>query len=275
MGKFWLITNRSSGSTSVDRQTALIERMADKGFVEAGITDFPNDPLPSADALGAAGVGLAVLYAGDGTINAAIRTLEHWDGAILILPGGTMNLLARELHGDADLLAIIDLADADAPRVALPYVEAGESRAFVGLILGPAANWAHAREAARAGRGRSMLRAIVHAWRRTFGRGIRVTGAAGLPRQAQAVFVQPDRDRLRVAAIDARDWRTILALGWEWVTGDWIKAAAVHEVRAQTLSIAEHRPALGLFDGEPVKIAPDVTIRAGRTAPQFVQTRET
>lgn len=274
MCKFWLITNQSSGSTSADRQTALIERLRENGFAEVGVTNFPDDPLPTAGELDAAGVELAVLFAGDGTINAAICELEYWDGAILILPGGTMNLLARTLHGDADLFAIIDRANIHAPRVALPYVEAGESRAFVGLILGPAANWAHAREAARAGRGRSVLRAIAHAWRRTFGRGIRVTGAAGLPRQAQAVFVQPDRDKLRVAAVDARDWRTILALGWDWVTGDWVRAAAVHEVRAQTLHIAEHRPALGLFDGEPVKIAPDVTIRAGRTAPQFVQTRD-
>lgn len=273
MSKFWLITNPSSGSTSAERQAALIDHMMERGLTMAGTTDFPDQPLPTADELEAAGVELAVLFAGDGTINAAIRELEEWDGAILILPGGTMNLLARTLHGDADPMAIIDRADAHAPRVALPYVEAAESRAFVGLILGPAANWAHAREAARAGRTRAMWRAIAHAWRRTFGRGIRVLGAQGLPRQAQAVFVQPDRDRLRVAAVDARDWRSIIALGWEWVTGDWIKAAAVHEVRAATLRTAERRPILGLFDGEPVKLAPDVVIRAGRTLPLFVQTR--
>ena len=274
MQKFWLITNQSSGSTSADRQSALIEQFRAQGLVAAGVTNFPVDPLPDGAELDAAGVEMAVLFAGDGTINAAIHQLEGWDGAILILPGGTMNLLARQLHGDADALAIAAKADADAPRVALPYVEAGEGRAFVGLILGPAANWAHAREAARAGRRRAMLRAIAHAWRRTFGRGIRVTGAAGLPRQAQAVFVQPDRDRLRVAAIDARDFRSILALGWEWVTGDWVKAAAVAEVYTHALRIAERRPVLALFDGEPVKLAPDVTIRVGLTAPVFIQTRD-
>lgn len=273
MTRFWLITNQASGSTSLDRQTALMERLHEQGFAEVGVTDFPEDPLPTTGQLQQAGASLAVLYAGDGTINAAIRTLEFWDGAILILPGGTMNLLARTLHGEADLLAIVDRADANTPRVALPFVEAGEARAFVGLLLGPAANWAHAREAVRAGRVRTMFRAVGHAWRRTFGRGIRVIGADGLPRQAQAVFVQADRDKLRVAAIDARDWRTILALGWEWVTGDWINAAAVHEVRAHTLRTAERRPVLALFDGEPVKLSPDVIIRAGTTAPQFVQTR--
>lgn len=273
MKRFWLITNQASGSTSLDRQAALMELLRERGFAQAGVTDFPEDPLPTAEQLKQAGASLAVLYAGDGTINAAIRTLEFWDGAILILPGGTMNLLARSLHGDADLLAIVDRVDASAPRVALPFVEAGEARAFVGLLLGPAANWAHAREAVRAGRVRAMFRAVGHAWRRTFGRGIRVIGADGVPRQAQAVFIQADRDKLRVAAIDARDWRTILALGWEWVTGDWINAAAVHEVRAHTLRTAERRPVLALFDGEPVKLSPDVIIRTGTTAPQFVQTR--
>ena len=59
---------------------------------------------------------------------------------------------SKPMHDDLDPLAIIDRAVVDGMRVALPCVEAGDARAYVGLILGPAAAWAHAREAARAGR---------------------------------------------------------------------------------------------------------------------------
>ena len=273
MRKFWLISNQGSGSTSPDKQAALVARFADHGIEQAGQTDFPDEPLPTPRSLDAAEVDMAVLFAGDGTINAAIGALAGWDGAILILPGGTMNLLAKALHDDLDPLAIIDRAVADGTRVALPCVEAGDARAYVGLILGPAAAWAHAREAARAGRSRALIRAIGHAWRRTFGKGIRLAGVPGLTARVQAAFVVAEDNGLRIAAVDARDWRAITALGWEWITGDWVKAAAVHEVRSQAMRCTERRPVLGLFDGEPQMVPVGTVIRAGRTGAQFIRTR--
>lgn len=274
MQKFWLISNQGSGSTSPDKKIAVIERLNTLGAIKVGATDFPNDALPTAEILDGAGADTAVLFAGDGTINAAIGALEGWAGAILILPGGTMNLLAKLLHGAADPLTIVDRAMRTAPMVALPRVEAGEARAYVGLILGPAAAWARAREAVRAGRSRAVLRAIAQAWRRTFGKGIRIAGVPGLTHRVQAVFVVAEDDSLRVASINARDWRAIAALGWEWVTGDWVKAAAVHEVRAHALRAAERRPVLGLFDGEPRMVPVGTIMRAGQTGKHFVQTRD-
>ena len=124
----------------------------ERGLILAGRTRFPDDAIPDAAALAVANVDTVVLFAGDGTINAALCALADWDGAFLILPGGTMNMLAKMLHGDADPAAIVHAAHHASRRVALPYVEAGPHRAFVGLIVGPAAHWGRAREAARADR---------------------------------------------------------------------------------------------------------------------------
>lgn len=274
MQKFWLISNHGAGSTDFDKQAAVIERFADHGATQVGATNFPHEALPTAKMLDAAGADTAVLFAGDGTINAAIGALEVWAGAILILPGGTMNLLAKRLHGDADPLTIVDRAIRCAPTVALHRVEVGEARAYVGLILGPAAAWAHAREAARAGRSRAVLRAIAHAWRRTLGKGIRIAGVPGLTHRVQAVFVVAEAGGLRVASIDARDWRAIASLGWQWLNGDWVAAAAAREVRTQAFRVAERRPVLGLFDGEPQMVAVGTAMRAGQTGDHFIQTRD-
>lgn len=271
MTRFWLIANARSGSVSDTTREGVVAALESRGAL-AGRTDFPTEPLPEPRDLTAAGVDTVAVLAGDGTINAAARRYADWPGALLILPGGTMNLLAKLLHGDAEPAAIIHAAHQAADRVALPFVEAGPHRAFVGLILGPAASWVRAREAARAGKLRQMLRAARNAWGRTFGQGLRLRGLSGLPRRVQAVFVQAVDGRLRVAAIDARDWRSILALGWEFLTGDWVRAAAVTEVHAPELRTAERRPVLALFDGEPVMIEPDVVIRAGETRPQFLKT---
>jgi hypothetical protein len=110
------------------------------------------------------------------------------------------------------------------------------------------------------------------AWARTFSGGIRLIGVPGFRHRAQAVFVRPEPDHLDVAAVDARDWRSIASLGWEWLTGDWVAAAEVTQVRATQFRIAGTRPALALFDGEPVMLGPDVVVRGGIGREMFVAT---
>lgn len=273
MERLWFITNPGSGSATQEKCEALEAVFEERGLTLAGRTGFPEQPIPSADDLAAARVDTVVLFAGDGTINAALCALAEWDGAFLILPGGTMNLLAKALHGDAEPADIVHAAHEGGRRVALPYVEAGPHRAFVGLILGPAAHWARAREAARKGRVARVLRAIRSAWRRTFGKGIRIAGVPGMRDRYQAVFVSPGEGALEVAAIDARDWSSIAELGWNWLTGDWVAARAVTERRAERLRLVRKRPVLALFDGEPVTLEPDAEVSGGMTRPAFIATR--
>lgn len=272
MQKFWFITNPGSGSTNVDRCKALDALFAETGLEQAGRTNFPDQPLPTPAELDAAGADTVILFAGDGTINAAACRLADWDGAILILPGGTMNLLAKALHGNATPDAIVHAAHAGERRVALPYAEAGAHRAFVGLILGPAASWFHVRELVRSGRVRGMMRAIASAWARTFGKGVRVGGAPGLPTDAQAIFIRSEKSQLCLTAVDARDWGSIGRLGWEWLTGEWVANAAVTEVQARSVRVLGHKPVLALFDGEPQRLEPGTEISGGMTQPQFIST---
>ncbi|OYY68462.1 diacylglycerol kinase family protein [Sphingomonas sp. 28-63-12] len=272
MQNIWFITNPGSGSTAPAKVDALLALVAEQGWRLAGHSQFPADPLPNAGRLTAAGVDTVILFAGDGTINAAISALADWGGAFLLLPGGTMNLLAKTLHGEADPASIVKTGCKRATLVALPFVEAGPHRAYVGLILGPAASWVHARERVRAGRLRGLGRAIAHAWARTFGRGIRLGGAAGLPPGVQAVLISPDPSQLRLAAVNARDWRSIARLGWDWLSGDWMADAAVTQVYASTVSVLGDRPVLALFDGEPHQLAPGLRITGGMTRRQFVST---
>ncbi|RYY23081.1 MAG: hypothetical protein EOP62_21415 [Sphingomonadales bacterium] len=274
MKNLWFITNPNSGTATKAKCEALEAVFDESGLRLAGRTEFPNEKLPEGKALDAAKVDTVVLFAGDGTINAALCALAEWEGDFLILPGGTMNLLAKELHSELDPHKIVQAAHNSKRRMALPYVEAGEDRAFVGLILGPAAAWARAREAARKGRIGRMFGAIRSAWRRTFDRkGIRVSGAPALGDHYQAVFVFPHLDGLDVAAVDAREWRAIVKLGWDWVTGDWVAGHSVTEARTQELRLMGDKPVLALFDGEPVKLDPRTKIVAGKSMERFITTR--
>ncbi|MEO5938694.1 MAG: diacylglycerol kinase family protein [Sphingomonas sp.] len=273
MQRLWFITNPHSGSSDAAKAEAILAIFVERGLTLAGRTDFPAAELPTPGALAKADVDTVVLFAGDGTINAAVRALAEWDGAILVLPGGTMNMLAKSLHGDADPAAIILAAHDNEHLIPLPFVEAGKHRALVGLIVGPAANWFRARESIRERKLADLWPAVRTAWRRTFGKGIRLAGAPGFPARAQAAYVRADEDGLAIMAIDARDFRSVADLGWNLITGDWVAAHAVTEIHAPRLTIAERRPVLALFDGEPVTLDPATAITAGRTAEQFIATK--
>lgn len=274
MKTLWFITNPNSGTATRAKCEALEAVFEESGLTLAGRAEFPEQKLPTAEELDRAGVDTVVLFAGDGTINAALCALEKWQGAFLILPGGTMNLLAKGLHSETDPHKIVHAARQCDRRVALPYVIAGQHRAFVGLILGPAASWFRAREAVRKGKIGRLLAAVRGAWRKTFGEhGVRVEGAHELGDSYQAVFVTPDLHGLEVAAVDARDWKSIVQLGWDWLNGDWVAAHAVSEGWTQELRIHGRKPVLALFDGEPVTLQPHEKIRSGKSLETFIATR--
>lgn len=265
----WLVTNPASGSASAAVRTAIEAALADIGTALAGSTAFPEAPLPSPADLDGAGVDTLILFAGDGTINAAIQAVRGWPGHILILPGGTMNLLAKTLHGDADPVAILN---APARPCALPYVTIGDARAFVAAIIGPAAHWHRPRELARASRFHKLARAVMLAWRASFDRGIRVSGSAGPRGRHKAVIVTPLTDMLDVAAIDARRWGDIVRLGWDYVTGDWLSAPSVTHWRDNQIAVLGQRGVLALVDGEPVQLVPPQRIGHGMSQPIFLTT---
>ncbi|GGO99146.1 diacylglycerol/lipid kinase family protein [Stakelama pacifica] len=270
----WFITNDQSGSVGDTRRAAIEEAFRASGLQLAGHSRFPEAPLPDAQTLTAARVDTVVLFAGDGTINAVAHRLADWPGALLILPGGTMNLLARELHDVLDPVEIVRRAATMHRTVAVPQVIAGDHRAFVGVILGPAAYWYRARENMRVGRIRRAIAGIRHAWRVTFGKGVRLADTPELPGRYQAIWVQPATEGLKVAGVVAHDWRMAGELGWQWLRGHWLAASAVERATVGHLRVRGSASRLALFDGEPVMLPPGTDIRCAMSGRRFITTRK-
>ncbi len=146
----WLVVNPASGSNTASSSETVAAALTDRGFRVERVIAFPDDALPDIAMLDAAGIALVVVYTGDGSVNALINHLAGWGGAVLVLPGGTMNLLAKRLHRSLEVDAILDLVaggGAQARRVACVRCEAG--LALAGLLVGPGTSWSRVRESMR------------------------------------------------------------------------------------------------------------------------------
>ena len=139
----WFICNSASGSYDAQRCDALADALG----ATRRIT-IPDDPMPDAAAARREGAERIAIFTGDGTVSSAVEALEGWDGELLILPGGTMNLLSRKLHGDAtpeDIIARLPQATART----MPILKGAGLRSLVGVIAGPTSAWGDVREAVR------------------------------------------------------------------------------------------------------------------------------
>ena len=146
----WLVVNAASGSNDKESAELLRQNCRDAGLAVERLICFPDDDLPSREELEQAGVGLVAVFTGDGTINSLVTSLYGWDGAILVLPGGTKNLLFHRLHGSREVPEILAAVAAGRARRCRPEIircESGDGLA--GLMAGPATAWNEVREALR------------------------------------------------------------------------------------------------------------------------------
>ncbi len=270
MKKLWLVLNTASGSTS-DAIVAEFEN-ACGDYDIAGRTVFPTDPIPDATALDDAGVDTLVVFGGDGTINAATCKVEDWGGTALILPGGTMNGLAKALHGDIGWAEVLKRAP-QGKHIHVPVAVCGSHRAMVGVILGPASSWFHAREYVRAGAWSKVTRALRYAARKTFARTIRVAGDGANAGRHRAVIITAREADLEIAAVSTDSWFAAARLGWSWLLGDWRDAGDVCVTHAPSVDLTSSRQVSVLFDGEPAKLTSPVRVEHALTRLKFIATR--
>ena len=148
----WLVCNSASGSNDEASLAALQAALAEAGCEPARIIDCAAEDLPDRGALEAAGVACVAIFTGDGTVSALVPALEGWAGTVLVLPGGTANLLAKTLHGDRTAAAIVAAFGAgELHAVQQPCLRFSGHVALIEVLAGPGATWSDVREGLRDG----------------------------------------------------------------------------------------------------------------------------
>ncbi|MEN3972683.1 diacylglycerol kinase family protein [Sphingomicrobium sp. XHP0235] len=249
---FWLVYNQASHSTDEALVAAFRERIASVGARIVGETDFPREPIPEIDELEAADAEVLIAYGGDGTITCAASALSEWGGAILALPGGTMNLVPKKLHGDTDALAVLDRVLARPKRTALPYVSVGEHRSYARIIAGPAAHLVSVREGVRDGDFRRAWRALRLVWKLMFAADVRIdTDDAKL----SAVMVHAESgDLLAVDPVRKGGVFHALRLAWSWLGGLLLEDGALRREELPRVRVEGRGRMHIVIDGEEMRL---------------------
>lgn len=146
----WLCVNTASGSNDAVRQAAVAEALATAGCKVERTIDVSSEEPPDRGQLEQSGVELLVVFTGDGTVNAIATACEGWAGKVLVLPGGTANLLARTLHGERTAEEIV-AGVASAASICRPCIRTSQGTALIEVLAGPGATWSDVREEMRQG----------------------------------------------------------------------------------------------------------------------------
>lgn len=266
-----LLYNLRSGSSDDAVVERLAQLCADHGAAIAATFALPDGDIPTPAALAEAGADLLIVLSGDGTVNAAAAALESWDGALLPLPGGTLNLFHKRLHGDRPPEEILlDALEGRARRVHPPTIRSDAGRAYIGVIAGPTTAWAEVREQFRQLSLSGLAETIPGAIDATlYGDGVRIRGS---DESFQAINLTPEDDRILAEGLITDSAGSILRHGIAWLAGDFREGPSV-DLSEQRSVVIEGKGSIGLLlDGEPAELPSGSTYRLEASPLAFIAT---
>jgi diacylglycerol kinase family enzyme len=259
----WLVNNTSSGSNDDEALAALEQCCGRHGFRVAHRTTFPAQDLPTPAILDAAGIDRVAVFAGDGTINSLLGELSGWGGAVLVLPGGTMNLLFHRLHGEREMEEVVAaVASGNSVMHRPSIIRCDYGDAYAGLLAGPGTSWNQVREAMRKTDIAELAGSTVAAIQETLGGEMIacVEPAMGRKEGYPLLEMEPTQDGIEIAAYYAESPGEYLEQGLALLKRNFREGP--HEVlgRVRKLRVAstEGNPFGVLIDGEPAGAAPDI-----------------
>ena len=274
--RLWLIVNSASGSFDPEFAEDVRAAVAAHDAVLDRVLTVPDDALPDRAALEAGGVDMLVIFTGDGTINSAVRAAGDWGGDFLVLPGGTMNLLARALHGEASAHAILESALDVEPRrrsvTAMTGIDCDcDIYGLVGLFAGPTTAWGDVRETLRRLDIGGFIEAVPRALDATFG-GDDVW-LSGADTRYPAIYVEPIDGQLRLMGFRAGFVTELFEHGWAWLNGDFRDGPHDALGMASEVVIEGEAADIGLLvDGEHGRSHAPLWLKAVECPLRFVST---
>jgi hypothetical protein len=267
-----LIVNTLSGSTGNADLAEIKRALSCAGLSIEQVLILPENDLPERTAIESRGIEVVALLSGDGTAANLCDELRGWSGALLVLPGGTMNLLSRRLHGDVTLPELLEkIAVASFKTANVPVVRIGDREVLTGLTVGPSTRWGEVREDIRHRDVSRLAQAVPEAWSETLSEnGVWIEGIKRHP--YAAIFVEPnDEATLSVIAFRANNIGDMLGHGIAWLRRDFREGPKDELGVMSTVVVVGDDEETGLLvDGEYEDGRLPLTCHAGLSSVNFL-----
>lgn len=273
--KALIVFNEKAGSVSAGDREKLVAAVT-----AAGVEDYTvvaASRMSKKLLARANGFDVLVVLGGDGTARAAAELAPRDGPPLVLLPGGTLNILPKALYGDLDwpgaLTAALD-------RGVIKRLTAGRADGrpfYVAALFGAPTLLARAREAVRDGR-------FAKAWdrfrvflRRAFNRSLRARPDREPARRAEGVGVLCpafsggiEAEYLEWVRLDAAHILDLARLGVRAITAGWRKDPTVEITPCRSGDIVSLGAIPATLDGEPVTFLSRVRISYDPSGPRVI-----
>ncbi len=217
----WLVVNAASGSNDGAAVKDVVSALTAADHAPARIIDIAAAGAPRMKNLPSG--GLLAVFAGDGTVSSVVSGAQGWDGDVLVLPGGTANLLSRALHGEAGATTIVSRL-AELKRVRRDCIRTSKGIGLIEVLAGPGAAWSHVREDLREGQPAEIAGSTLEAVRQsTAGPMVLLDDPPGLGREEgyAGLRLEPVRGSLAVSGYGPRGVGETVKQGLALIKGDF------------------------------------------------------
>jgi diacylglycerol kinase family enzyme len=273
--KALVIVNEAAGSVGPGGRAKLLGELEALG-VRAIKSVSDLDQLCESDA---AEADLIIVLGGDGTASKA-ASLFCGGPPLVLLPGGTRNLLPHALYGLHAWPEVLRAALEHGRVVRLMGGEANGRKFFVAAMFGAPTLLAGAREAARSGRLDLTISRLRQVFTRIFARRIAVRPWGGVATRAEAAGVlcpayrgQVEGESLEWVRLNAAHLVDLVRVGVRAVLGGWRDDGAIERSWSRSGEIRAVGAIPAVLDGEPTTFKAHVRVTMVTDGPNVLVTK--
>lgn len=264
--KLGIIVNERSGSVPEDGRDQLTGYITELGHEPIS----PPDPAADLDnqvaAIAEAGAEAVAVWGGDGTICAVLQAADE-EMPVLVLPGGTMNLLPKRLHdGELDWKKIVEAALANPKSQWISAGEVAGQRFYVAALFGQLTHIGASREAVREG---AIMEAVsILTDRAALDLETNITIEVDQPEKCQefpataAAVIPAETGGLEIAVIAPESHLDLAATAVDAMIKGWRESAHAHAEGASAIRMRHTKGEIipATVDGEPFEAGQHLAI---------------
>ncbi|MCX7358883.1 MAG: diacylglycerol kinase family protein [Alphaproteobacteria bacterium] len=270
-----VLLNEKAGSVGPKAGAQLIDALNAAGVEQFTIVDATR--MSRRHFQRASQFDAIVVLGGDGTARHAAELAPRDGPPLILLPGGTLNILPKALYGDLAWPEAIKAVLERGVELRLPVGRANGEAFYVAGLFGPTTLLALARESVREGKPLKALQRLRHALNRSFTRSIRARAGNAKMRKAEGIGVLLpsfsggiESDHLEWVRLDARHFLDLARVSLRAITADWRNDRSVEISETETGDIYAAGIIPATLDGEPRTFISNVRITFDKRGPKVL-----